>query len=128
MLRIHLTAEDLAATRLATRPDPLWEVVGSLRTLRDRTSPLLFGGWRRRTWAALAGQARMCLDLVPPQGYCPDFLTPAEGSLGLEAGITAVLATPAAGSGANCSAWPSGRPCRLGLRRLVTGSMRRGKN
>ncbi|EME99799.1 ArsR family transcriptional regulator [Streptomyces mobaraensis NBRC 13819 = DSM 40847] len=37
----------------------------------------------------------MLAPLVPPRGYFPDFLTPAEGVLGLETGVEALRATPA---------------------------------
>ncbi|MGD0247035.1 MAG: winged helix-turn-helix domain-containing protein [Streptosporangiaceae bacterium] len=93
MLRIHLTPEDLAATKVAAGPHPLWEVIGSLRRLQERSNPLLFGQWRSRAAAIPRSHADACLTLVPRQGYCPDFLTPAEGSLELDAGIDAILAT-----------------------------------
>jgi hypothetical protein len=93
MLRIHLTPEDLAATKVAAGPHPLREVIGSLRRLQERSNPLLFGQWRSRAAAIPRPHADACLTLVPRRGYCPDFLTPAEGSLGLDAGIDAILAT-----------------------------------
>ena len=93
MLRIHLTPQDLAATKVAAGPHPLWEIVGSLRRLQERSSPLLFGRWRSCLAAIPRAHADVCLTLVARQGYCPDFLTPAEGSLGFDAGIDAILAT-----------------------------------
>ncbi len=35
-LSIHFTAEDVARTRLARRPDPLWEIVCSLHRLQTK--------------------------------------------------------------------------------------------
>jgi DNA-binding transcriptional ArsR family regulator len=94
VLRIHFTAEDVARVRMAGCPDPLWETVFSLFRLRQRDAPLIFGEWRRQ---AVRRIRRTDLDLLlplVPGGYYPDFLTPAEGALGLDAGIEALLATP----------------------------------
>ncbi|HST86161.1 MAG TPA: winged helix-turn-helix domain-containing protein [Kineosporiaceae bacterium] len=93
MLRIHFTAEDLARVRLASGPDPLWETVLTLFRLRSRNTPLAFEGWRRE---AIGRSQRSALDMLmplTPGGYFPDFLTPGEAALGLEAGIDAVLST-----------------------------------
>jgi DNA-binding transcriptional ArsR family regulator len=94
VLRIHFTPEDVGRVRLATHPDPMWETVFSLFRLRYGGPPLIFGRWRR-----LAARAchRADLDtLMPltPGGYYPDFLTPSEGALGLDAGLDALLRTP----------------------------------
>jgi DNA-binding transcriptional ArsR family regulator len=101
MLRIPFTADDIARTRIAAGPDPLWEVVLGLHMLRRQRGDLLFGEWRRRTVPALArtmhqDQLRLLLALSPPLGYFPDFLTPITAvSQGLEAGLDAVRSTPA---------------------------------
>jgi DNA-binding transcriptional ArsR family regulator len=56
--------------------------------------------WRANALAGLSGrplglQVRdHLLPLLPASSYFPDFLTPAEGSLGLESGLDTVLATP----------------------------------
>lgn len=94
MLRIHFSAGDLARTRIAEEPDPLWETVLSLHQLREKRREPVLDGWRRRRCARGARALRMLSPLMPPRGYFPDFLTPAEGSGGLECGIDAVLATP----------------------------------
>jgi DNA-binding transcriptional ArsR family regulator len=94
MLRIHFTAEDLGKVRLAAQPDPLWETVFSLFRLRMPSTPLVFAGWRRR---ALPQVRRPDLDLLlslAPGSFYPDFLTPPEGALGLDAGLDALLSTP----------------------------------
>lgn len=100
MLRIHFTPEDLGRTRVATTPDPLWESMLSLHRLRARDGALVFGQWRARVRGQLATapvrpQLRMLLPLVPQHGYFPDFLTPADARAGWQAGIDALLHTPA---------------------------------
>ncbi len=94
MLRIHFSAGDLARTRIAEKPDPLWETVLSLHQLREKRREPVLDGWRRRRCARGVRALRMLSPLMPPRGYFPDFLTPAEASGGLECGIDAVLATP----------------------------------
>lgn len=93
MLRIHFTPVDLARTHVSSTPDPLWETVLSLQMLRARYARQTFGTWRCRTREELreAGLAPdvsgMLFPLAPDRPYFPDFLTPAEGLLGLDAGL-----------------------------------------
>ncbi|NUP23006.1 MAG: winged helix-turn-helix transcriptional regulator [Streptomyces sp.] len=94
MLRIHFSAGDLARTRVAEEPDPLWETVLSLHQLHENRREPLLDAWRRRRRTCDAGALRMLSPLMPPRGYFPDFLTPAAASGGLECGIDAVLSTP----------------------------------
>ncbi|WP_433549523.1 ArsR/SmtB family transcription factor [Streptomyces sp. CA-294286] len=99
MLRIHFTGEDLARVRIAARPDALWETVLSFHRLRDRRGGRVYGQWRSEARTRLAsggrsGGRRMLASVVPPRGYFPDFLTPAEGVQGWEEGVAAVRATP----------------------------------
>ncbi|HEY8479003.1 MAG TPA: ArsR family transcriptional regulator [Spirillospora sp.] len=102
MLRVHFTGDDLVRTRVAETPDPLWESVLSLQMLRARYGGAVFGEWRSRVRgdlrrAGLSEAVRELLfPLTPDASYFPDFLTPPEGLLGLDAGIGAVLDTPAA--------------------------------
>lgn len=96
MLRIHFHADDLARVRMAAGPDPLWESILSFHRLRDRRGVLHFGEWRSEARARLKGEARLLGQLVPPRGYFPDFLTPAEARYGLETGLEALRETPAA--------------------------------
>jgi DNA-binding transcriptional ArsR family regulator len=102
MLRIHFTSADLARVRLAPEPDPLWELCLSIHQLRSRRCEATLTEWRTAVCDALrpAGPARadvdVVLDLNPPVGYFPDFLTPEAGLLGFDAGVEDVLRTPAA--------------------------------
>ncbi|MGK5734185.1 ArsR/SmtB family transcription factor [Streptomyces sp. URMC 124] len=54
MLRIHFTDTDLLNTRVATAPDPHWELVLSLRHLRRRVVPPRYGDWHREVVAQFA--------------------------------------------------------------------------
>jgi DNA-binding transcriptional ArsR family regulator len=94
VLRIHFTAEDVGKVRMASQPDPMWETVFSIFRLRYEGPPAIFGTWQRSAAAAIR---RADLDLLlplVPGGYFPDFLTPAEGAAGFEAGLEALLRTP----------------------------------
>lgn len=102
MLRIHFTAADLARTKVAQGPDPLWETALSLHRIQTRT-----GRWAHAEWyrAARRRLHEMGLDKVlrtmlvpmfPRAAYYPDFLNPQEASEGLGAGLTAILDTSSA--------------------------------
>lgn len=93
--RIHFGCADLARTTIAREPDPLWEVLLGLHMLQTEDEPAVFGPWRQRARARLTAVERELLALAPPEGYSPDFLTPAAASEGLDAGLAAVSATPA---------------------------------
>ncbi|WP_086668740.1 helix-turn-helix domain-containing protein [Lentzea kentuckyensis] len=94
MLRVHFTAEDLTRVRVAAGPDPMWEILLSLHVLRQRSATPVFGTWRANVRTTLPDDARWLMQLAPPVGYSPDFLTPTAGSCALDAGISAVLSTP----------------------------------
>ena len=94
MLRIHFRREDLGRTRLATGPEPMWEMILSLHKLADGQGRLVFDGWRRRVLATLPTPLRWLLHLAPPVGYSPDFLTPATEASDLETGLDLVLTAP----------------------------------
>lgn len=101
MLRIFFSTEDVARTRVAPAPDPIWELVLSLQLLQCRVGDPVTAGWRREVWRRLqrpqcAAQLGLLFALTPPLGYFPDFLTPPEGLQGLDAGLEAVAATPTA--------------------------------
>ncbi|MFC4589986.1 ArsR/SmtB family transcription factor [Sphaerisporangium corydalis] len=84
--------------RVARQPDPLWETVLSLTLLGSSDARAVLGPWRAQAREALRGlprpQLRLLRQLVPPVGDFPDFLTPAEASQGVEAGMDVVLSTP----------------------------------
>jgi DNA-binding transcriptional ArsR family regulator len=100
VLRIHFSGEDLARTRVAASPDPVWELVLSLHLLQDRGRDDI-AGWRREVQDALRRDGRLAtmqllFRLNPPHNYFPDFLTPWESLYGLDAGLEALRATPRA--------------------------------
>jgi DNA-binding transcriptional ArsR family regulator len=95
MLRIHFTPRDLTRVTVATRPAPLWEVLLSLHMLQHSEGRLIFEDWRRHVRATVApDQMRLLLELTPPRGYSPDFLTPSESASDFEAALEQALATP----------------------------------
>ncbi|MFI1932231.1 MarR family transcriptional regulator [Streptomyces sp. NPDC020330] len=99
MLRIHFSEVDLARTRLAAGPDPLWEIAASLHRLQSRKGRWAYAGWHRAAREQLRekGLERLVrgvlLPLYPRAAYFPDFLTPAQGAGGMAAGMESVLAT-----------------------------------
>ncbi|MFF2191851.1 ArsR/SmtB family transcription factor [Streptomyces sp. NPDC058157] len=95
LLRIHFTGADLARTSVASRPDPLWETVLSLRMLQHRPGNPAAEAWGRAVRARQPDGLRRLLPLVRPLGYFPDFLTPSDGSADIEHGLDALTATPA---------------------------------
>lgn len=93
MLRIHFTSDDLARTRFADGPDPMWELSISLHRLRRRDASVLFGAWRRQVAPALPAAVRLLTALSPLRGYTCDFLTLRTGA-GLRAQTEALRALP----------------------------------
>ncbi|MZE75528.1 helix-turn-helix domain-containing protein [Streptomyces xinghaiensis] len=99
MLRIHFSEVDLARTRIAAAPDPLWEITASLHRLQSRKGRWAYAGWYRTAREQLRekGLERLVrsvlLPLYPRAAYFPDFLTPAQGGGDLAAGTESVLAT-----------------------------------
>ncbi len=100
MLRIHFTDADLARVQVAARPDPFWEICFSLRRFQSRKGLWAYADWHRSAREALyakglAPVVRSVLRPLYPGGtYFPDFLTPAEASEGLDAGLEAILDVP----------------------------------
>ncbi|MDI3404992.1 winged helix-turn-helix domain-containing protein [Streptomyces cavernicola] len=91
---MHFSAGDLARTRIADGPDPLWETVLSMQQLHEQRPEPLLDAWRRRACSRGRSASRILAPLMPKRGYFPDFLTPAAAAGGLEEGIDAVLSTP----------------------------------
>lgn len=102
MLRVHFTPADLARVRIAPQPDPMWELALSMHVLRVKDPDPLLAGWKRHMLRRLhpgglpARDMAVPFALNPPVGYFPDFLTPFDGLRGLDAGLAALVATPAA--------------------------------
>jgi len=95
VLRIHFTPRDLTRVTVATRPAPLWEVLLSLHMLQHSDGRLIFEDWRRHVRTSVApDQMRLLLELTPPKGYSPDFLTPAESAPDFETALDIALSTP----------------------------------
>lgn len=99
-MRIHFTRADLARTHVASGPDVMWEVVGSLQALQTGYGKQAFGQWRRQARHDLhrAGLARQVHDrlfpVAPHAAYYPDLLTPVEGALALDEALDTILSTP----------------------------------
>jgi DNA-binding transcriptional ArsR family regulator len=100
VLRIVFTERDLAGVRVRGAPDPLWEITNSLDRLQTSEGRHEFGTWHRTTRETLdragfrAEVRRFLIPLLPRATYFPDFLTPAEGLEGFEAGLDAILRAP----------------------------------
>ncbi|WP_433330244.1 ArsR/SmtB family transcription factor [Spirillospora sp. CA-294931] len=76
----------------------------SLHKIADGEGSLVFDGWRRRVRRRLPGSTRRLLELAPPQGPSPDFLTPEaptldEGLAKIRAQASPHIADPAARDG-----------------------------
>jgi DNA-binding transcriptional ArsR family regulator len=75
MVVFSFSLEDLARTRFAV--SPMWELAGSLQTLRDPGLRATHTRWVRGLRGVLSDlDLAAALRLVPTQGYTPDFLTP----------------------------------------------------
>jgi DNA-binding transcriptional ArsR family regulator len=99
VLRIFFTTDDIARTRLAAAPDPLWETVLSMHALRNQKDGSL-SAWRRSVAGELRAAGpppglRTLFALNPATGYFPDFLTPSPAD-SLEAGLELLARTPTA--------------------------------
>ncbi|MEV4679982.1 ArsR/SmtB family transcription factor [Streptomyces kurssanovii] len=99
MLRIHFTDADLARTRLADAPDPLWEIAASLHRFQSSRGRWAFADWfgtarRELREQGIGGGIRtQLLPLYSKGVYFPDFLTPIQSAEGLESGLAAILDT-----------------------------------
>lgn len=100
MLRFIFEARDLARTRVAAEPMPMWEIVMSLHRLQTRTGRWAFADWHHRVRGELESSGlrrtvrEVLVPLSPRASYFPDFLTPI-GHHRLDTSLDAVLATPA---------------------------------
>ncbi|MGW6280689.1 ArsR/SmtB family transcription factor [Kribbella sp. NPDC055071] len=121
MLRIHFTGEDLARTTLADEPDPMWEVLLSLHQLQGRDGATHYGTWRERVRRLLPRPATSLLQLAPPRGYSPDFLTPAQHSATFDEALDRVLSTPSRRMGSELELLAERRPRTSWTRDLAAG-------
>ncbi|MFD6278808.1 ArsR family transcriptional regulator [Streptomyces sp. NPDC060209] len=100
MLRIHFNDADLARTRIAAAPDPVWEIAASLHRLQSRHGRWAYAEWYRtgRQQLREKGLERVLrsvlLPLYPRAAYFPDFLTPADAVGDLAMGMESIVATP----------------------------------
>ncbi|MFI0737769.1 helix-turn-helix domain-containing protein [Streptomyces sp. NPDC021100] len=96
---LAFSADDLALTRFAV--SPMWEVVAGFRLLVSRAAHPVHRPWTDQVRSRVddAGlTAGWLADLIPPQNYLCDFLTPfpAESAPSLDVELAAIRATPAA--------------------------------
>ncbi|WP_446219277.1 helix-turn-helix domain-containing protein [Micromonospora sp. IBHARD004] len=135
MVAIGLSADAVARVRFAL--SCLWEVVASVRVLRDPGDHAVHLPWVNRVRprlaeAGLAGpDGGLLWQLVPPApGYLADFLTPPPAGLTPDLGqeLSALRATPPGTVRAQLDLYPGARPPALaalyadpadGLRRLA---------
>ena len=97
MVRYEFGLPDLARLRFAI--SPMWELVISLRALRDPSEATMHLPWVRSVRERVRGLDLLpLLSLVPPDGYIPDFLTPPPNTplASLEDELDAIRATPLA--------------------------------
>ncbi|MFE6778928.1 ArsR family transcriptional regulator [Streptomyces sp. NPDC057702] len=73
MIRVHLTAADLARVRFAPRPAPLQELNAALLTMVHPGGALRYGPWRARLLHRLPEATLPLRDLVPG-AHAPGFL------------------------------------------------------
>jgi DNA-binding transcriptional ArsR family regulator len=121
LLRIHFTSQDLARTTIAEEPDPLWEVLLSVHQLQGRDGTGHYGTWRERTRRQLPRQAAHLVQLAPPRGYSPDFLTPAESSDSFDEGVERVLSISRRRFQRELDILAQRRPTSLWTRELADG-------
>ncbi|MFI7016620.1 ArsR family transcriptional regulator [Streptomyces sp. NPDC050164] len=101
MLRIHFSDGDLARTRVAAAPDPVWEIAASMHRLQSRKGRWAYAEWYRTARQQLREKGlervlrSVLLPLYPRAAYFPDFLTPADAVGDLDAGMESIVATPA---------------------------------
>lgn len=98
-MRVHFTAADRGRVLIARSVDPLWEMLFSRHRLAEPVRDPVSRTWAR--WVrrdvgvdAIRPGLRVLTTLAPLGKYFPDFLTPAEGVLGLLPAIEAIRATP----------------------------------
>ncbi|MBX9392031.1 ArsR family transcriptional regulator [Streptomyces sp. TRM72054] len=120
MLNIHFSSDDLGRVRLATAPDPSWEMLLSLHALGGSPDHIVFGPWRATALNPLDPSISLLRRLAPPRGYSPDFLTPGVGT-GLESAVDAVMSVGRARLRAELALLPARRHADPWMRGLALG-------
>jgi DNA-binding transcriptional ArsR family regulator len=96
MYRLHLTAEDLARTRIAAAPGPFAESILAAERLRQRSPALPFRAWRAQLRGRLDRRTRVLANVFPADANGLDLAT-LVGPVGtLEEGLDRLLASPLA--------------------------------
>jgi biotin operon repressor len=85
-----------AATRIRFAVSCLWEVLASVRILRDPGVPAVHRRWAERARAAVDENGLLRHLVAPSGGYTPDFLTPPPAGLAADLGreLDGLRATP----------------------------------
>lgn len=126
-LRMVFERADLQRVRMASAPDPMWELVLSLHQVRERRIADRFAPWQQNVRHRLRRSAQAprwlstLFTLVPPDGKFPDFLTPAPSVTEVGAGCEAVACTPRGLLPSDLGAVFAGRRVPGWVRALATG-------
>jgi DNA-binding transcriptional ArsR family regulator len=94
--RLHLTAEDLARTRIAAAPGPFAESVLAAERLRQRSPALPFRAWRSRLRGRLDQRTRVLAHVFPRDANGLDLAMLVGPATTLEEGLDRLLGTPLA--------------------------------
>jgi DNA-binding transcriptional ArsR family regulator len=126
---MHLSADDLTRLTLAAEPDPMWEIVLSLRALIRSPNRGVSPGhdWQGRALGRARKATYLLLPLVTPSGEFPRFLVPAEQVRDVESGIAAVVTTPRAEIGQAIEEYARGRPLPDWVPELYAGRPQRAR-
>ena len=93
VLRLHFSSEDLAKVRIASDASPMGEALMSLQLLRRNDQQSRFGLWRQGLRGRLPATIQPVRDLVPANGWIPDFLTPYHEAMTSVSYLEAIRAT-----------------------------------
>jgi biotin operon repressor len=110
MVAIGLSAPAVARIRIGV--SCLWEVLASVRILRDRGVPALHRNWAERVRLEHGPLWHL---IAPSGGYSPDFLTPPPTGLtaDLDRDLAGLRTTPPEAVRAHLDLMPGGRPAAL---------------
>lgn len=96
MYRLHLTAEDLARTRIAAGPGPFAESILAAERLRQRSPTLAFRAWRSQLRGRLDRRTRVLANVFPHDANGLDLATLVGPVATLDEGLDRLLGTPLA--------------------------------